>query len=198
MNRFWLHGICLAAAAAAVIGVFAQNSNTEAAPEPKPTTGVAKLKAAVGSFKLEGTGTVDVQFTGTLLIVRAEGQPMPSVEITGDVRKEFDSEEMGRTAWFGTGRAVIKGSWRHVTVFGENMDATWNGAGIAQVYGEFDASGETGTISVDGSEPFEWMSAGLTFYVPASSDPRIGVDREQDPRMPTPRGVGPQPGPAIN
>jgi len=154
------------------IAVFAQNGSP--APKPSaPTQGKAHLWSQVGSFQLEGHGTVKVKFVGTLLVVRAPGQPMPQVTIQGKVRKEFENVEMGRTAWFGTGNATITGNWRHLSVFGEQIDATWNGAGMATVFGEFDSAGKTGFITVDGSKPFEWLATGQAFYVPATSDPRI-------------------------
>jgi hypothetical protein len=182
---------CLLVAGAAL---FAQNETSTPSQPPPDGIGNAHLWAEVGSFKLEGNGTVDVKFTGTLLISRAEGQPMPQVSLQGNVRKEFESEEMGRTAWFGSGSARISGAWRHLTVFGKQMDAKWRGRGIAMVYGEFDAQGKTGFITVDGSEPFEWMNAGMTFHVPASADPRIQQQpREQNPRMPSPAPTNPQP-----
>ena len=186
----------LASAAVLLAGaaLFAQGEPAPPAPSASAAIGNAHLWADVGSFKLEGSGTVDVKFTGTLLISKADGQPMPQVSINGKVRKEFDNAEMGRTAWFGSGTAKITGSWRHLTVFGKGMDAKWRGSGIAMVYGEFDAQGKTGFITVDGSEPFEWMNAGLTFHVPASSDPRFQQQpRETNPRMPTPRATAPQP-----
>ena len=180
------------AALAGGIAVLAQGSPTTEPSAPAPGTGKAHLWAEVGSFQLEGSGTVTVQFTGTLLIVKADGQPMPTVSMAGNVRKEFESTEMGRIAWFGTGKATINGTWRHLTVFGKKMDATWNGAGIAQVFGEFDAAGQTGFITVDGSEPFEWMSSGMTFYVPSSSDPRIQRNNATPP-TPAPKLNQPQP-----
>jgi hypothetical protein len=173
--------------------LFAQGEPT-APSAPASGIGNAHLWAEVGSFKLEGNGTVDIKFTGTLLVTRAEGQPMPEVSVSGRIRKEFESAEMGRTAWFGSGTAKVTGAWRHLTVFGKSMDAKWRGAGIAMVYGEFDSQGKTGFITVDGSEPFEWLNTGLTFYVPAVADPRI---REKPspggPGMPTPRPANPQP-----
>ncbi|MDQ2985698.1 MAG: hypothetical protein M3R13_03115 [Armatimonadota bacterium] len=172
------------------IAVFAQNGAPPAKPAA-PSAGSAHLWAEVGSFKLEGSGEVKVKFIGTLLIVKAANAPMPTVSITGNVRKEFENAEMGRTAWFGEGVATVRGSWRHLTVFGKKMDATWNGSGIAMVYGEFDSAGKTGFITVDGSEPFEWMSSGQSFYVPATADPRIQQQPGQGPRMPAPRSVDP-------
>jgi hypothetical protein len=180
----------LPAALVGSIAVFAQGGSDPQPPAPK--NGTAHLWAEVGSFQLEGSGTVTVQFTGTLLVAQVKGQPLPKVSITGKVRKEFESADMGRVAWFGSGKATITGSWRHLTVFGKDMDATWNGRGIAQVFGEFDAKGQTGFITVDGSEPFEWLNTGLTYYVPSSEDPRIN----RQPRQPGQRD--PQPAPKIS
>ena len=185
----------LAAASLLISGaaLFAQGEPA-GSPASVPDVGNAHLWAEVGSFKLEGNGTVDVKFTGTLLVTRAEGQPMPTVAVSGNIRKEFDSPEMGRTAWFGSGTAKVTGSWRHLTVFGKSMDAKWRGAGIAMVYGEFDSQGKTGFITVDGSEPFEWLNAGLTYYVPAASDPRVRQNPAPGgPRMPSPSPAEPQP-----
>lgn len=164
------------------IAVFAQNS--EPSKPSVPSQGSAHLWSEVGSFQLEGTGTVKVKFVGTLLVVRAPNQPMPEVAIQGKVRKEFESEEMGRVAWFGSGEATITGSWRHLSVFGKKLDATWRGVGIATVFGEFDAAGNTGFITVDGSEPFEWLATGQTFYVPALADPRLQRGSEGTPAPP--------------
>ena len=173
--------------------LFAQGEPV-APPAPAQEIGNAHLWAEVGSFKLEGSGTVDIKFTGTLLVTQVEGQPMPQVSVSGKVRKEFESAEMGRTAWFGSGTAKVTGSWRHLTVFGKAMDAKWRGAGIAMVYGEFDSKGKTGFITIDGSEPYEWMNAGLTFHVPSSSDPRFRQNpRPGGPRMPSPSPTDPQP-----
>ena len=179
------------AALASGIAVLAQGTPGPQPKAPAATVGNAHLWAEVGSFQLEGGGTVTVKFTGTLLVSKADGQSMPSVTVTGNVRKEFENAKMGRTAWFGTGNATITGSWRHLTVFGKKMDARWRGSGIAQVYGEFDSAGKTGFITVDGSEPFEWMSSGLTFHVPASSDPRIQPGT--NPTPPPPGGGPPRP-----
>src|SRR5688572_15443931 len=164
--------LAAAATLVAAAALFAQ-SEPGAPKADTAAIGNAHLWAEVGSFKLEGSGTVDVEFTGTLLITRADGQPMPKVTMAGKVRKEFENVEMGRTAWFGSGTAKVTGSWRHLTVFGKQMDAKWRGSAIAIVYGEFDAQGKTGFITVDGSEPIEWMNAGLTFHVPAASAPRL-------------------------
>jgi hypothetical protein len=102
----------------------------------------------------------------------------------GKVRKEFENDEMGRVAWFGTGEATITGSWRHLSVFGKKLDAKWTGAGIATVFGEFDAKGETGYITVDGSEPFEWLATGQAFYVPSVADPRLQRNNDGPPQPP--------------
>ena len=191
------YAIVLAAVAVLVAGaaLFAQSEpSAPGSTAGRSEVGNAHLWADVGSFKLEGSGTVDVKFTGTLLISQAEGQPMPQVSLQGKIRKEFESAEMGRTAWFGSGTAKITGTWRHLTVFGKQMDAKWRGSGIAMVYGEFDAQGKTGFITVDGSEPFEWMNTGLTFYVPAASDPRIRMQpREGGSRTPQATPLNPEP-----
>jgi len=177
------------------IAVFAQNG------EPKtpvaPSQGTAHLWAEVGSFSLEGIGTVKVKFTGTLLVTSLGGEALPKIAVRGDVRKEFENAEMGRVAWFGAGDATITGKWRHLVVFGKKIDATWQGAGIAMVYGEFDSQGNTGFITVDGSEPFEWLGTGQSFYVPATADPRLQRDpSEINPRLQMPDD-GPEPTPKI-
>lgn len=184
------------AALLAGVAVLAQNG-APPAKSAAPSAGTAHLWSEVGSFSLEGTGTVKVKFTGTLLVASADGQDLPKISIQGDVRKEFDNTDMGRIAWFGKGDATITGNWRRLVVFGKQIDATWQGAGIAMVYGEFDSAGKTGFITVDGSEPFEWLATGQTFYVPAAADPRIQRGSgEVNPRLEPSDGGGAQPEPA--
>lgn len=181
MNRTILYSAVSAAALlVAGIAVFAQNGNPPKKAEV-PKIGKAHLWTEVGSFQLEGKGTAKVKFVGTLLVVQAPGKPMPTVSMQGHVRKEFENAEMGRIAWFGNGEATITGEWRHLSVFGKKIDAIWTGAGIATVYGEFDAEGKTGLITVDGSQPYEWLATGQTFYVPALADPRLQQGSQPPP-----------------
>ena len=192
--------ILLAAAIILVgaVALFAQTEGRESDAAKPAKLGTAHLWADVGSFQLEGYGTVKVKFTGTLLVVKGANPQLPKVTITGKVRKEFESEEMGRVAWFGTGEATITGAFRHLTVFGKQMDATWHGRGIAQVFGEFDARGKTGNITIDGSQPFEWTSTGQTFYIPSDSDPRFSGTRPSGPAVPAPKPGSVNPSPKLS
>ena len=123
------------------------------------------LWSKVGSFTLEGTGHVEMTFTGTLLLNNFKGQ----ASVTGGVRKEF--EGMGRRAWFGTGKAVLDGNFRRVLWFGKNVDCVWTGKGNAMVYGEYDQKQETGFVQVDKEPTWPWLTTGRQFFVPATDTP---------------------------
>lgn len=136
-------------------------------PQPKvPESGKMHLWCKVGSFRLEGKGRVELDFTGTLLI---SGHSGPAPVVTGKVRKEYQG--MGRTVYFGTGRAVIEGEWRRIQWFGNNMDCRWTGKGMALVFGEYDKEKQTGRIQVDDLPELEWLTTGRAFYVPKQLDP---------------------------
>jgi len=170
---------------ASVIAVLAILAGSVAQTSAVPKSGVMKLWSKVGSFVLEGEGAVEITFTGTLLVSKHSGPP---VIITGKVRKEFN--DFGRQAWFGSGKAVIKGSWRRLQWFGKNMNAVWRGRGMAMVFGEYDAKQDTGFTQVDDQPAYPWLTTGRAFYVPKQLTP--GYDASKD--KPNPKvGTAPKP-----
>lgn len=153
------------AASLAVVPGHSQVATPEqmAGVPPNPGYGTLHLSARLGSFRLlDGVGRVEVTFTGTLLLTKLkgiEGGP-GSVTITGDVRKEFEDHE--RTAYFGTGKAVVVGRFRGIQWFGRNMRAVWYGAGVARLAGEFDQNLETGWYWYrDPSRRQAWLATGV-------------------------------------
>jgi hypothetical protein len=138
-----------------------------------PKYGRMHLWAAIGSFALlNGEGTLEMKFKGTLLISRLDG----SAAVSGQVRKEFDG--MGRTVWFGEGSAKVSGKWRKIQWFGEDVDCIWNGRGLARVYGEYDEKTKsTGRAKVDDLPEEPWMTNGREFYVPKELAPGWGLEQ---------------------
>ncbi|HET6645133.1 MAG TPA: hypothetical protein VFG65_06510 [Fimbriimonadales bacterium] len=171
---------CSVLAAAAGYFALAQSGQT-----PPPKDGKVHLWSKIGSFSMEGQGQVVLNFEGTLLL---SGHHGPPPQITGKVRKEFD--KIGRVVWFGSGKAVIQGSWRHLNWFGKDMDCVWHGRGIVMTFGEFDEKGQTGFTQVDDLPPQAWLTGGLTFYVPKESSPYYGKTRPAPPGMKLGGGTG--------
>lgn len=125
------------------------------------------MESSLGSFMLQGEGRIEMEFRGTVLLNDFEGAP-PVFE--GNVRKEYEGH--GRTVWFGSGKAIIEGKWRHLQWFGGDLKATWNGIGMARLFGEYDPqSGKAGTVVVDDEPELPWMSVGTTTYVPKEFHP---------------------------
>lgn len=164
--------------------VIAQNQ-PEQPTEKKPEYGVMKLNSKKGSFGLEGEGKVEMTFTGCLMIKDLAG----THTLEGKYRKEFD--DFGRVVYFADldasgkpARAVIEGKWRRIQWFGGNLVATWRGHGLANIFGEFDEEGNTGTVQVDDGQVLPWFSTGRTVYVPESA----GMP-QWDPNAAPPEGM---------
>ena len=154
--------------------------------KPTPQDGRMHLWSKVGSFTLEGTGHVEMTFTGTLLLNNFKGQ----ANVTGAVRKEF--EGMGRRAWFGTGKAVLDGNFRRILWFGKNVDCVWTGKGNAMVYGEYDQKQETGFVQVDKVPTWPWLTTGRQFFVPATDTPGY-QEMKKNQGKPAPGNGSPKP-----
>jgi hypothetical protein len=167
-------------------GVDGKGAASGAAKEAVPKAGKMRLWATVGSFRLEGHGKVEISFTGCLMAYRYEGAPPL---ISGKVRKEYQG--LGRTAWFGTGKAVFEGKWRSLHWFGKNMNCTWVGSGLAMVFGEYDQKQDTGWVQVDDRPAYPWMTTGRTFWVPKEIDPSWIAEKKQPKAPPTvaPKGI---------
>ena len=133
-----------------------------------PSYATLHLKTNIGSFKMvSGQGRVEVSFTGSLLISQLKDG---SAVVAGNVRREYEGH--GRELWFGTGKAVITGSWRAIQWFGRNMNAVWFGRGAIRLAGEFDKNLNTGEYWFDDPKTRNpWMTAGLaTVTLPPIGD----------------------------
>lgn len=158
--------------AAAVL--WAQNTQPQPEPIPSPdqvNPGTMLLKTQLGSFQLEGEGTVEMTFRGTLLIERLDG----AVTVVGqnkpdDIRLEFEGYD--RKVWFGRGKAVIRGKFRRLQWFGGDLDAVWRGKGLAYVFGEYDpVTKSSGVCKVDDLPWRPWFTTGQQFWVPKELEP---------------------------
>ncbi len=170
-SRLAITSVCsIAAVAVAVVG-FSQGA---APPSQRskvtlpldlndPKYGTLHLTTRLGSFALrDGIGRVEISFTGTVLVSQLDGKIR---ETSGQIRKEFDAHD--RQAYFGTGRIVLEGAFRKVQWFGKSMAASWRGAGIAQIYGEFDKDLQTGYYWFDSNpEKMDWGTYGLSVELP--------------------------------
>ncbi|HWP30439.1 MAG TPA: hypothetical protein VNK96_01750 [Fimbriimonadales bacterium] len=162
----------------------------------QPKYGTLRLKAGLGSFRLEGEGRVEMTFRGTLMLVNFEGK----IDLQGRVRKEFQG--MGRTVWFGARdengrlpRAVIEGKWRYLQWFGGDMQAIWKGRGIALIFGEYDENGDSGTWQLDNNPAYPWHTVGRAVYVPEeitpgyTPSPKRNGKNNANPKPETPKKV---------
>src|SRR5579871_6418162 len=81
------------------------------------------LTCNLGSFRIQGTdklpaqGHLDFSFKGTFLVVGLEGK----IQVTGNVKKEFESSQSKRQVYFGKGRVVIDGVFKTAEWFGQDM-----------------------------------------------------------------------------
>ncbi|HRF60581.1 MAG TPA: hypothetical protein PLH94_11810 [Fimbriimonadaceae bacterium] len=153
--------------------------------EAKADYATLHLRTKLGSFRMiDGQGRVEIQFTGTLLVSQLKG----NIGITGQVKKEFDKE--GRQVWFGTGRAIITGSFRAIQWFGRNMQAVWFGKGVCQIVGEFDKDLNTGEYWFDDpKDRMAWSASTLmTIVLPRPSAMPNVQPRERGTPPPKPQG----------
>jgi len=104
------------------------------------------LSCKVGSFRIQGSdklpsqGHLEVSYTGTFLLVGLQGK----LQVSGNLRKEFEDPKTQRQVYFGTGKVVIDGIFKTAEWFGRDMNAEFKGIGILSLYGEFDKDLNTG------------------------------------------------------
>jgi hypothetical protein len=155
------------------------------AAKPAGDTGEIVLNAAVGSYKIvspgerQAYGKLEMSFRGTILLVGFK--PNAPLQITGNVRKEYDNKNRERVLYHGQGRMVLDGSFKAVQWFGRDLTARFNGMGIFRLYGEFDKKGMTGTYQITGDKLRYWGSGGITIVVPRadlapSAKPKVKID----------------------
>lgn len=145
-------------------------TNQPAAPAPVVNK-TLHLASNLGSFKMLpktelASGRVEITFTGTLLLSNFKGK----ATLSPGLNKEYDGNN--RTVYFGSGTAVIDGSFRGIQWFGTNMTASWTGDGVIRLYGEFDQDLNTGSYWYDDrTQATDWGTYGLTAEVPKRPTP---------------------------
>lgn len=170
------------AATAVALGafLFAQGNSpvTRQTIPNDPNVGEIYLTTRIGSFKLlDGTGRVEVNFTGTVLVSGLEG----TVATSGNLVKEYASKT--KQVWHGTGKIVVDGKFRGIQWFGTNLSGKWRGVGTARIFGEFDTNLETGYYwyANDPSRKFPWSMHGSTVYLPELKSGGSGTPVERKP-----------------
>lgn len=142
---------------------------TTAVPEPAQAEltskgwGVIHFVSNLGSFKcIDGSGRLEFEFKGTVLIAGLEGTATP----TGTIKVEYDANK--RKVMTGAGRLIIEGKWRGVQWFGANMRGVWWGKGAIRFVGEFDKNLQTGDYWFNKIEEKQsWPAVGtITMFLP--------------------------------
>ncbi|OWU64478.1 MAG: hypothetical protein CBB60_009645 [Armatimonadetes bacterium Cent15-Ar3] len=158
---------------------------TRPAAKPAGDSGEMVFNAAIGSFKLvspgdrNAYGKLELTFKGTLLLVGLK--PNTPVQVTGNLRKEYDNGSRERVIYHGQGKIVVDGTMKSAQWFGRDLSARFNGMGIFRLYGEFDKKGMTGTYQLTGDKLRYWGSGGMTVVVPnpaitPSVKPKVKID----------------------
>lgn len=146
-----------------------------------------KFNTKVGSFKVLGTdevlaqGTLKMSFKGTVMV--SDLEPGGTVNFTGNVRKEYTTDDKRKTLYFGKGTITVAGRYKSLQFFGQDLDANFFGLGIFRLYGEFDKDLKTGTYQVDQGEKMPWGTNGMQVAVPnpqMSSATRQGIKVKKD------------------
>lgn len=146
-----------------------------------------KFNTKVGSFKILGTdevlaqGTLTMAFKGTVMV--SDLEPGGKVSFSGDVRKEYTTDDNRKTLYFGKGTMTVAGRYKSLQFFGQDLDANFFGLGIFRLYGEFDKDLKTGTYQVDQGEKMPWGTNGMQVAVPnpaMSSATRGGIKVKKD------------------
>jgi hypothetical protein len=140
----------------------------------------------LGSFRVaNGFGRIEFTFTGTVLIhgwdydKKLFPNKTYTCTVTGNVRKEYD--EHGREVYFGTGKAVIEGSWRVLQWFGRDMKAVWVGHGQASLIGEFDRNLDTGVYWYsDPTKKQYWPTSLIEVPLPERKMP-VSIEPQERP-----------------
>ncbi len=156
---------------AAVLTVTALLSVARAQSSHEAGADVINFTTKIGSFKMVGgaptdppSGHLEMSFTGTLLVVGLDGQ----IQVTGNLKKEYDNAKYKRVAYHGTGKVVIDGKYASAQWFGRDLTGTFKGHGIMRLYGEFDQNLETGkwSYAVSNASKRDWGTNGRTVQIP--------------------------------
>lgn len=135
------------------------------------------MSTTVGSFKIlpagpdKTKGTLDVDFSGTILVSGLEGTVTPGP----GVRLEYKRDDHNRRVYFGKGHIRVEGEFRAIQFFGRNLKGNFRGNGVARLYGEFDKKMETGYYwFASKPEKIDWGTYGRTVVVPPQVFPGQG------------------------
>ena len=131
-----------------------------------PTAPGLHLTSTLGSFKIKrgsedlNQGTLNMKFTGTVLISELAGQATPGA----GVKLDYDRPDMKRKVFHGTGTLQIIGKFSSILFFGRDMAANYQGTGVIQLFGEFDKDLETGYYWYGNatSKKADWGTNGIT------------------------------------
>jgi hypothetical protein len=140
-------------------------------PTPHGATGTLHFQTAIGSFKtISSFGKIVMDFKGSVMLssykastpgmfgTSVQGQDLPKIE--GDVKLQFEGHN--RLVYFGSGRLTIDGAWRAIQWFGRDLKATWTGAGMIRLVGEFDKDLNTGTFTYDDPKAIHYWPTSVT------------------------------------
>jgi hypothetical protein len=144
--------------------------NVNGHPDFGPTAPGVHLETNLGSFaikrgnELPNIGTLDIAFTGTLLIGGFKG----TLEAGPGVKLAYSPKGINRQVYHGSGTLKFKGEFVKVLFFGRDMHALYKGSGVIEVSGEFDKDLNTGWYWYDGDfkDKRYWMTG--VMQVPVS------------------------------
>ena len=152
---------------AAVPGVPAQAAALMPPSRPGDTL---VMNTHVGSFKIlpKGeelpSGRLEFSFTGTVLFTGVD--PASVLQVSGNVRKEYDNAKQGKQVYFGTGKILLVGKFRNCQWFGRDLNFRFKGSAVIRAIAEFDKNLQTGTYWYDGSEKLPMLNTMNTLPVP--------------------------------
>ena len=138
-------------------------------PPVPPGSGIT-FESKVGSLKILGSdtvpveGTLDINFTGTVLISQMD--PTSNVTTSGSVRKEYTTKDGSKILYFGSGKLHLVGKMRAFQFFGRDLSGHYDGYGIFRFYGEFDKNLDTGNYWYDNDPHRPWGTGGMQIPVP--------------------------------
>lgn len=187
MRPYHLSVFVALAAVSLPLSALAQTAKPAAQKPAQPAMSqkstVLNLQTKIGSFKMLGvgttpaSGTIVMNFTGTVLVSGLKGKLTPS----GNVRREIYHENRGKQVFFGTGKLIIQGSFQGVQWFGRNLTATVDGFGVLRLAGEFDRELNTGFYWYGPKgEKKPWNTGGITVTSTPPVEPKVAAPRVRD------------------
>lgn len=125
-----------------------------------PKYGKVVFHTEVGSFKVLGSdprlvdGKIEFSFKGTVLV--SDLEPGSKLTVTGDVRKEFTTDDKTKEVYFGQGKMTVLGRFRSIQFFGQKLAGNFIGWGIFRFVGEFDKKLQTGFYTLNDNPQTPW------------------------------------------